>query len=178
MRSASCAPIIFPVITSSFARPRPTTAGSREEPPTSGMRPIRVSGMPITASAAMTRRSQASASSIAPPMHAPWMAQIVGFVISSARFQASRHSRRNARRFSAPAASSLSAARSIPEENMGPSPRSTTHWTAGSSAATRRVCPTSRTSAPSNALRFSGRLRNRWRTVPRSSVRTRAMAGP
>jgi len=76
VRSASSAPISLPVMISSLARPRPTTCGSREAPPTSGIRPIRVSGMPTIASAAITRRSHASASSSAPPMQAPWIAQI------------------------------------------------------------------------------------------------------
>ena len=83
---------------SSFARPTPTTCGSREEPPTSGTSPKRVSGRPTNASSAITRRSQASASSSAPPRQTPWIAQTVGLGISSARFQASRQSRRNARR--------------------------------------------------------------------------------
>ena len=143
---------------SSFARPSPTTAGSRDEPPTSGIRPIRVSGIPITASAAITRRSHASASSIAPPMHAPWIWQIVGLVISSARFQASRHRRRNARRCSGASASPARAARSMPEENIGPAPRTTTQRTAVSSAAARSASPVASTSSPLNALRFSGRF--------------------
>ena len=90
---------------SSLARPSPTTCGSREEPPTSGISPTRVSGMPTSASAAITRRSQASASSIAPPMHAPWIWQTTGLVISSARFHASRHARRNGRSMSGCSAS-------------------------------------------------------------------------
>ena len=91
IRSASSAPISLPVITSSFARPSPTICGSRDEPPTSGISPIRVSGMPTIASAASTRKSHASASSSAPPMHAPWIAQITGLGISSATFQACEH---------------------------------------------------------------------------------------
>ena len=114
IRSASSPLIILPVITSSLARPSPTTWGSREEPPTSGIRPIRVSGMPITASLAITRRSQASASSIAPPMQAPWITQIVGLAISSATFQASRMALRKVRRLSGFSASSPSEARSMP----------------------------------------------------------------
>ena len=90
---------------SSFARPRPTICGSREEPPTSGISPIRVSGIPTIASAASTRKSHASASSSAPPMHAPWIAQITGLGISSARFHASRQRRRNVRSRSGASAS-------------------------------------------------------------------------
>src|SRR5436190_1724292 len=108
---------------SSFARPRPTTWGSREEPPRSGTRPSRVSGSPTTASSESTRRSQASASSSAPPRHAPWIWATTGLVISSARFQASRQPRRNARRLPGWVAAPASAATSIPAENTLPAPR-------------------------------------------------------
>ena len=77
----------LPVMISSFARPRPTTAGSREQPPTSGSSPTRTSMIPAKASSAMTRKSAASASSNAPPRHAPWIWTIVGLGISSSRFQ-------------------------------------------------------------------------------------------
>ena len=99
-------------------------------------------------------------------MHAPWIAQITGLGISSARFQASRQRRRNARRRSGASASSLSAPRSMPEENIGPAPRSTTQRTAGSSAAARSASPVASTSSPWNALRFSGRFRTTWRIGP------------
>src|SRR5215207_7861517 len=175
MRSASSAPISFPVMISSFARPRPTTCGSREEPPTSGMSPIRVSGSPTIASAESTRRSQASASSSAPPMHAPWIAQMTGLGISSARFHASSTPRRNVRRRSGASARSASAPRSMPEENMGPAPRTTTQRTPGSSAAARSAAPVARMSSSWNALRFSGRFSTTWRTGPRSSDSTRSL---
>jgi hypothetical protein len=71
MRWASVPSISFAAMTSSSARPSPTTAGSRDEPPTSGTRPTRVSGRPMIASAAIVRRSHASASSIAAPRQAP-----------------------------------------------------------------------------------------------------------
>ena len=90
------------------------------------MSPTRVSGMPMTASAAITRRSQASASSIAPPMQPPWMEAIVGLVISSARFHASRHSRRKARSIVSCPGSSASVFQSMPAENIAPLPRTTT----------------------------------------------------
>ncbi len=166
IRSASSAPISLPVITSSFARPSPTTWGSREDPPTSGISPIRVSGMPTIASAASTRKSHASASSSAPPMHAPWIAQMTGLGISSARFHASRQWRRNVRSCSGAALSAPSDPRSMPDENSGPAPRTTTTRTAGSSAAARSAVPVASTSSSWNALRFSGRLRTRWRTGP------------
>ena len=97
MRSASTPSITFEAMIISLARPRPTTDGSRDEPPTSGIRPTRVSTRPMTPSAAMTRRSAASASSIAPPMQAPWIWAIVGLGISSSRFHVSMIGRREAR---------------------------------------------------------------------------------
>jgi hypothetical protein len=110
-------------------------------------------------------------------MQAPCIAHTVGLVISSARLQASMHARRNARRFSGAAASAASEPRSMPEENIGPAPRSTTQWTAVSAAAARNASPVAMTSSPLNALRFSGRFRITCRTGPRSSVRTRVMPG-
>ena len=65
----------------------------------------------------------------------------------------------------------------MPEENIAPSPRSTTQCTDGSSAAARSASPVASTSSSLNALRFSGRLRTTWRTAPRSSVSTMAMGG-
>ena len=159
----------------SFARPSPTTCGSREEPPTSGIRPIRVSGIPTSASAAITRRSQASASSSAPPMQAPWIWQTTGFSISSAMFQASRQARRNGRRRSGVPLRSASEPRSIPEENIGPSPRSTTHVHVGVVGGRAQGGARGDTSSWLKALRFSARLRTRWRTAPRSSVSTRSV---
>jgi hypothetical protein len=102
--------------------------------------------------------AQASASSSAPPMQAPWSWQTMGFSIVSARFQASRHTRRNGRRRSGSPPNSASAPRSMPEENVGPWPRSTTQRVWGSSAASRSGCPVASTRSASNALRFSGRL--------------------
>ena len=49
-RSASSPPISRPVRISSLARPTPTTLGRREHPPTSGIRPRRVSGRPTRVS--------------------------------------------------------------------------------------------------------------------------------
>src|SRR4051812_17936929 len=159
---------------SSFARPSPPTWGSREEPPRSGTRPRRVSGSPQTASAENTRRSHASASSSAPPRHAPCTTHTTGLVMVSAAFQASSAAWRNGRRPSGVVAAPASAATSIPAENTLPAPRRTTQRTAGSAAAARSAPPTARTSSPLSALRFSGRLRTTWRTAPRSSVTTRS----
>ena len=50
IRSASVPSTNFEHMMSSFARPRPTIAGSREQPPRSGSRPTRVSTRPMTAS--------------------------------------------------------------------------------------------------------------------------------
>ena len=117
----------LPVMISSFALPRPTTAGSREQPPTSGSSPTRTSMIPATASRAIVRKSQASASSNAPPSAAPWIWQIVGFGISSSRFHQRSSGRRNARSRDESSARSRRSLRSIPEENSVPSPRTHDH---------------------------------------------------
>ena len=66
--------------------------------------------------------------------------------------------------------------KSMPEENIAPSPRMTTQSTSGSLAAARSARPISVTSSPFIALRFSGRLRTTWRTLPRSSICTIAIS--
>src|SRR4051794_31364052 len=159
---------------SSFARPTPTTCGSREEPPRSGTRPSRVSGRPATASSENTRRSQASASSSAPPRQAPCTWQTTGLVMVSARFHASSAACRKARRFPGAVAAPARVATSMPAEKTLPAPRRTTQWTAASCAAARSAAPMASTSSSLSALRFSGRLRMRWRTGPRSSAITRS----
>ena len=82
---------------SSLARPRPTTAGRRVEPPTSGMIPNLTSGRPSWASLEAIRRSQPSATSSAPPTHVRWIWQTTGLAISSQRFAQSRKTLRNGR---------------------------------------------------------------------------------
>ena len=155
---------------SSFARPIPITAGSREQPPTSGSSPTRTSMMPATASSAIVRKSQASASSKAPPSAAPWIWQIVGLGISSSRFHQPISGRRKLRRPSGRSDRSRRSFRSIPEENMAPSPRTITTRTVSSSAAASMAGPSSRISSPFIALRLFGRLRTMWRTAPLSST--------
>ena len=113
---------------------------------------------------------------MAPPMQPPWIEQTTGLVISSQMFQASSTSRRKARRFCGSSASAPSAPKSMPEENIGPAPRTTTQSTSGSAAAARKAAPSAWTSSPFIALRFSGRSRTTWRTGPRSSVVTIDMA--
>ncbi len=108
-------------------------------------------------------------------MQPPWICAITGFVISSARFQASMHSRRKARRCSGCCATAPSALKSMPEENIAPAPRITTTRTSGAFAASFSAAPIASTSSPCIALRFSGRFRIRWRTAPRSSVSTSGM---
>jgi hypothetical protein len=132
---------------SSFARPTPTSAGSREQPPTSGIKPTRVSTRPMTASAAITRRSQARTSSTAPPMQPPWICATVGLAMSSQRFQTDRTLARNSRERGGWAASSPNTAVSIPLENIAPSPRRTTQRTAASSAASCSAEPSASMSA-------------------------------
>src|SRR4051794_24622166 len=170
MRCASRPSITFPVMISSLALPRPTTAGSREHPPTSGSSPTRTSMIPATASSAITRKSHASASSNAPPRQPPWIWQMVGFVISSSRFHQARMGWRNARRFDESSERSRRSERSIPDENIAPSPRTTTTRTLSSVAAASTAAPSARIRSPLSALRFSGRFSTRWRTAPRSSI--------
>src|SRR4051794_41595294 len=67
---------------------------------------------------------------------------------------------------------------SIPEENIGPSPRTTTTCTDSSYAASRNASPSARTISPFIALRFSARVITTWRTGPRSSVATSPMYSP
>src|SRR3954468_15789835 len=170
--SASPPPRKRPVMISSFARPTPTTAGRREQPPTSGISPIFTSRIAATESDAITRMSAARASSIAPPMQAPWIFTIVGFGISSSRFHQRRIGSRNSRRFSGDCETSFSDPRSMPDENIGPLPRTTTTRTESSAAASSNAWPAAWIESPLKALRFSGRLRTMWRTAPRSSIST------
>ena len=90
----------------------------------------------MTASAAMTRRSQASASSIAPPMHAPWIwrDRRLGHLLEQVPGLEDRPARRRAGGSGSPARPPRKLT-SMPEENIGPSPRSTTQCTSSSSAA-------------------------------------------
>ncbi len=94
----------------------------------------------------------------------------MGLAISSAMLKASMQARRNGRSMSGCPARFASEPRSMPDENIAPSPRSTTQCTPGSSAAARSASPVASTSSSLNALRFSGRFRTTWRTAPRSSV--------
>ncbi len=134
MRSASCASIVRAVMISSLARPRPTTAGRRVEPPTSGMIPNLTSGRPKLESLEAIRRSQPSATSSAPPTQVRWIWQTTGFAISSQRLAQSRNTWRNGRSIPGVSEDSASSTRSTPAENTLPSPRSTTQCTAGSAA--------------------------------------------
>src|SRR3954447_21645871 len=60
----------------------------------------------------------------------------------------------------------------MPDENMGPLPRTTTTRTESSSAASSKARPAAWISSPLKAFRFSGRFRTMWRTAPRSSIST------
>ena len=162
----------------SLARPSPTTLGRREQPPTSGISPTRVSTSPIAEFDAIVRRSQASASSIAPPMHPPCIWAIVGLAISSQRFHVDRIAPRVSRSRWGLSASEPSEPMSIPAENIAPAPRTTTHLTDESSAAARSAAPSPAISSSFIALRFCGRFITTWRTGPRSSVITMLMAAP
>ncbi len=88
--------------------------------------------IPATASSAIVRKSQASASSKAPPSAAPWIWQMVGLSISSSRFQMCRSGVRKRRSPEGSSDRSFSSPTSMPEENIGPSPRTTTTLTESS----------------------------------------------
>ena len=128
---------------SSFARPSPTTCGSREEPPTSGIRPtprLRQADDRVGrhhAQVAGQRELQRAADAGAVDLRRPsaW---------SSPRRGSTRRGTRGGTGAGARAArpAPASAARSMPEENIGPAPRRTTQRTAGSSAAARSASPT------------------------------------
>src|SRR5436305_3725943 len=60
----------------------------------------------------------------------------------------------------------------MPDENIGPLPRTTTTRTESSPAASSNALPTAWISSPFSALRFSGRFMTMWRTAPRSSIST------
>src|SRR3954471_21246415 len=60
----------------------------------------------------------------------------------------------------------------MPDENIGPLPRSTTTRTESSVAASSNAWPAASISSPLKAFRFSGRFRTMWRTAPRSSIST------
>src|SRR3954471_10205828 len=60
----------------------------------------------------------------------------------------------------------------MPDENIGPLPRTTTTRTEPSAAASSNAWPAASISSPLNAFRFSGRLRMMCRTAPRSSIST------
>ena len=117
--------------------------------------------IPATASSAIVRKSQASASSNAPPRAAPWIWQIVGFGISSSRFHQASSGRRKLRSRLESSDRSRRSLRSMPDENIAPSPRTTTTRTSSSAAAASTAAPSSAIVSPLSALRFSGRLRTR-----------------
>ena len=150
---------------SSLALPRPTIAGRREQPPTSGSSPTFTSMIPAIASSAITRKSAASASSNAPPRQAPWIWQMVGLGISSSRFHQFRIGRRKRRSRDGSSDSSRRSLRSMPEENIG---AVAAHDHAAHRGVGRGVLhgvPEVRISSPLKALRFSARCRTRWRTA-------------
>ena len=140
------------------------------------MRPTRVSGMPTSASSAITRRSQASASSIAPPMQAPWIWRPSAWPSPRAGSRP-RGSGGGTRAGAGSAASAAEAAKSMPAENIVPvaAHHDAEHVAVGGGGGS--ASPSAGISSPLSALRFSGRLRTRWRTGPWSSVDQRRGSG-
>src|SRR5258708_21553397 len=118
----------------------------------------------------MTARSPAMASPAPPPIAAPLIAVTTGVSI----FENTRWSCMvsSARAFATLGSfSPLNSARSAPAQNPGPAPVSTTQCIPSSASAVRSAARRSRVSAVSRALRFSGRLSVRMRTLPLSSMR-------
>ena len=147
-------------------------AGSREQPPTSGSSPTRTSMIPAIASSAITRKSAASASSNAPPRQAPWIWQIVGLGISSSRFHHCRIGRRNSRSREGSSDSSRRSLRSMPDENIAPSPlhHHAAHVRVAGGGLER--VPEVGDQLGVEGVALLGPLRARWRTAPRSSAAT------
>ena len=143
MRSASVPSISLPVRISSLARPRPTTCGSRDEPPTSGIRPMRVSGRPVIASAAIDaqvagqRGLQRAADAAAVDLADDALGHLLERLARPASACGTAAAATCRRRRPWPASS----LRSTPEENIGPAPRSTTTWTSASAAMSRSASP-------------------------------------
>ena len=164
-----------PVMISSFARPTPTTCGSREEPPRSGTRPRRVSGSPTNASSDMhpqvagQRELQRPAEADAVDLADGRLGHLLGEVPGLEAVAAERAQLLGARAAAAPAPRRPSRRRTPGRCRAGR--RSARTGRRRPRAAPR---PMASTSSSLNALRFSGRLRMTWRTASRSSVMTRS----
>src|SRR5690349_5348348 len=135
--------------------------------------PMRASGMPKRATSAAMRRSQCSASSQPPAMASPCTTAIVGWREASTR----RRIRTTPDSGSpvAPRCASISL-RSMPEQNAGPSPRTSTTRTSLRPSSSSNAAPSPRSSAVFIALRCSGRLRLTVATPSATLVAISAMA--
>jgi len=121
--------------------------------------------------------SAATAAPSAPPMHAPWIWQIVGLVISSSQFHARSTSARNGRR--------PTGRRTGPPASPGPSGREHRAVAAHDhdSARSLRGGFAERVTEASHHLAVHGvsllaRVITTWRTAPRSSIWTSDMYAP
>src|ERR671918_682386 len=186
-RSASPASTVRPVHPSSLARAAPTRCDSRWIPPRSGIRPKRTSSMAKRTSSAHTRRSQARASWNPAPTAWPWTSATAGLSMW-ARTRNGRWAVRMNVRNRAPRvpASWPSRVTSMPAENEGPSPRTSTARMPGSEAAASAASPSSLNIRALMALRLSGRASSivatpswiPYRIVSKSAIAGHATIGP
>src|SRR5919106_6465631 len=186
-RSASPASTVRPVHTSSLARAGPTRCDSRWIPPRSGISPKRTSSMAKRTSSAHTRRSQARASWNPAPTAWPWTSATAGLSMW-ARTRNGRWAVRMNVRHRAPRvpASWPSKVTSMPAENEGPSPRTSTARMPGSEAAASAASPSSLNIRALMALRLSGRASSMvatpswipYRIVSKSAIAGHATIGP
>ena len=116
--------------------------------------PMRASGMPMRAVSAITRRSQCSASSQPPAMASPWTSAMVGWREASTRWSTATTLPSGSR---APPRDSISR-RSMPAQNAGPAPRTTTTRTSRRASSSSMAVASPVSMAAFMALRLSGRL--------------------
>ncbi len=159
-----------PVNSSSFVFFWPSTNGISS---VTGPEPNRISGSPNFASSVATMRSQAIASSHAPPRHQPRTAAITGFGRLQTRIVTSMSCASSSRQPRAPSMpDSFSGEMSKPAENARPAPVSTTTLTSSSASARPSASWSPATISRLIALSLSGRLRVIQAAGPRRSYRT------
>ena len=152
-------PISLPVMISSFAWPsaRRSAAAARSRRRRGSARPAsracrqRVGGDHAQVAGERELHRAADAGAVDLADDSAWPSPRRGSTPRGRALERPQHIGRSARFASEPT--------SMPEENIGRSPRSTTQCTDGSSAAARSASTVAITSSWLNALRFSGRLR-------------------
>ena len=167
--NASCALMRRPVSTTSAARVRPISPGSRCEPPAPGMIPSVISGRPNCAFEVMIRKSQPSATSQPIPNANPSTTAIVGCGSRSSIVgvnTAASAARQVALRQARPALEHRDVG--TRHEAAAPSPRSTTTRTSSAEGRCRMTSRSSSDIFSLNAFSVSGR-ENVMRATPPSS---------